>query len=101
MEVRHYIGIILVAIGTTLIPIGWMFYPILTIVGWVVFVIGVLIFLTQRVIKKMEDKEFGGEGKFGSCVPTDVHDHSGWGKGGRSEGWESSSDLGGDGGGGD
>jgi hypothetical protein len=101
MEARHYIGIILIGIGTLLIPIGWMFYPIVTIIGWLAFILGLIIFMTQKVIEKMEDKEFGEGGKSGTAVPTDIHDYSGWGSGGRSEGWSSSQSSGNDGGGGD
>ena len=102
MEARNYIGIVLVAIGTTIIPIGWMFSPILTLVGFLLFVLGLVIFMTQKYLQKSEEAEFGSYGKdrHGPCVPTDIHDYSGWGSGGRSEGW-SSSDSGGDGGGGD
>ena len=102
MEARNYIGIVLVAIGTTIIPIGWMFSPILTVVGFLLFSLGVIIFMTQRYIEKSEEAEFGSREKeqSGPGMPADIHDNSGWGSGGRSEGW-SSSDSGGDGGGGD
>ena len=98
MEARNYIGIVLVIIGTTLIPIGWMFSTTVTVIGFVLFVLGLIIFMTQRYIEKSEEAEFGGSGKGGSPMPADIHDHSGWGSGGRSEGWSSSSDSG-DGGG--
>ena len=100
MEARNYIGIVLVAIGMTLIPIGWMFSPIAAIVGWVAFVLGLIIFMTRRYLEKSEEAGFGGSSRGGSRVPTDIHDHSGWGSGGRSEGWKSSSDSGDGGGGG-
>lgn len=102
MEARNYIGVVLVAIGTTIIPIGWMFLPILTVMGFLMFILGLVIFMTQRYIEKCEEAEFGGQGSksHGPGMPSDIHDYSGWGSGGRSEGW-SSSDFGGDGGGGD
>ncbi|MFC1772171.1 hypothetical protein ACFL3A_02315 [Pseudomonadota bacterium] len=100
MEARQYIGIVLVIIGTTLIPIGWMFSTITAVVGWVAFVLGLAIFITQRYIEKTEEAEFGS-GRGGSGIPTDVHDHSGWGSGGRSESWKSSTDYDGGGDGGD
>ena len=96
MEARNYIGIIFVVIATTLIPIGWMFSPIITIIGFVLFVLGLVIFMTQRYIEKTEEAEFNRSSKGGSPMPTDIHDHSGWGSGGRSDGWSSSSDGGGD-----
>lgn len=55
--------------------------------------------MTQRYIEKVEEEEFGGSRKGGTALPSDIHDHSGWGSGGRSDGWSSSSDGGGDGGG--
>ena len=91
MEARNYIGIVFVVIGTTLIPIGWMFSTIATVVGWIAFILGLIIFMTQRYIEKSEEAEYG-ENRGGPVVPSDIHDHSGWGSGGRSEGWKSSSD---------
>jgi hypothetical protein len=101
MEARDYIGIVLVAVGTTLIPIGWMFSPIVAVAGWVIFTIGLIIFYIKRHIEKSEDAEFERHGSGGSCIPTDIHDNSGWGSGGRSEGWKESSDFGSDAHGGD
>jgi uncharacterized membrane protein len=99
MEARNYIGIVLVVIGTTLIPIGWMFSPVTTLIGFLLFVLGLVIFMTQQYIERSEEAEFSRFGKRGNGgMPTDVHDHSGWGSGGRSEGW-SSSHSGSDGGG--
>jgi hypothetical protein len=42
----------------------------------------------------MEEEEFSEGGRSGNAVPTDVHDYSGWGSGGSSEGWHSSQSSG-------
>jgi len=89
MELRHYIGIFIIAIGTTLIPIGWMFSSTVTVIGFTLFLLGLVIFMTQSYIKKVEDAEFRRYSKGGSAMPADIHDNSGWGNGGRSEGWSS------------
>jgi len=103
MEPRNYIGIVLVAIGTSLIPIGWMYSPTTTLIGFIIFLLGLIIFMTQKYIEKIEDREFSSSARSGQELPADINDHSGWGHGGRSTGWEySHSDFGegdGDGGG--
>lgn len=92
MEARNWIGIIIILFGVILQPIGWMYIQWLTIVSFVFIFIGVFVFATQKYIEKTEDAEFnsGGGSSSGSGMPGDVHDHSGWGHGGRSE----SSDFG-------
>jgi len=99
MEARNWIGIIFIVAGIALQPVGWMFVFWLQILSFILIVIGVFIFVTQKYIEKKEEGEFAiGKGK-GSAVPGDVHDYSGWGQGGRSESWSSSNDGGGSGGG--
>ena len=104
METRHYIGLALVAAGVFIQPIGWIFYTWLSIISFVLIALGLFIFLTQKVIEKLEAKEMEERRrrKNAICMPGDIHDYSGWGKAGRSTAWDSSSgDGGGDGGGGD
>ncbi len=100
MEPRNYIGLLLVLAGVVLQSIGWIYSTIVAVLSFVLIALGLAIFITQRVLEKMEDREFGHGGGGGPAVPGDIHDYSGWGKGGRSDAWQSSSG-GGDGGGGE
>lgn len=79
MEARHYISIILVAIGTSLIPIGWMFSPGITLLVFISFVLGLIIFMTQKYIKPAEKDELNYGKHHGTAMPADIHNHSGWG----------------------
>ena len=97
MQTREYIGILLFAIGILIVPLGWMFSPSLSALGAIVAFIGIAIFSTQRFMNKSTAEEHKKQPKRGYEVPSDIHDHSGWGRGGRSSGWMSSnSDLDGD-----
>jgi hypothetical protein len=96
MEARNWIGTALIVAGMALQPVGWMFVLWLQIVSLLLIFAGLLIFITQKYIEKSEEQEFHSSSSGGTVVPSDIHDHSGWGSGGRSESW---SDGNGDGGG--
>jgi len=98
MEKRNWIGLVFILSGVIIQPIGWMFMFWLQILSFVLIFIGAVIFVTQKYIEKSEEKEFGSGGSYGPAMPGDIHDNSGWGKGGRSESYMS--DSSGDGGGG-
>ena len=91
MESRHYIGIAIIVVGVVLQPIGWMYSTIVAVVSFILIAIGAFIFITQKVLEKMEEKEFGSANRGGPDLPGDVHGSSGWERGGRSDAWESSS----------
>ena len=101
MEPRHYIGITVLGVGVVLQPIGWMYSTIVAVASFILIAVGAVIFLTQRVLEKMEQKEFGSTSRGGPDLPGDIHGSSGWGRGGRSDAWESSSNEPGGHGGGD
>ena len=96
MEFRNWIGIIIIIPGVLLLPIGWMFYFPLQIISFGLIFVGVTVFATNRFLDKTVESEFNGGSRSGSAMPGDVHDHSGWGKGGRSDSWSSDQDGGGD-----
>jgi len=101
MEARNWIGLVFMVAGVILQPLGWMFFHPLQIVSFILIFIGAAIFITQKYIEKSEEGEFGSSSRGGTGMPGDIHDHSGWGHGGRSASWnEKSSGDGGDGGGG-
>ncbi len=96
MELRNYIGIVLITVGTILFPIGWMFSRAIFVLGFLLFSIGVAVFMTKRYHNKVEDEETAHTKSKG--VPSDINEHSGWGHGGRNRNWEESSDFNDDGG---
>ncbi len=70
MELRNYIGIVLIALGTILVPIGWMFSRTIFVLGFLLFSIGVAVFMTKRYLNKAEDEETDHTKSKG--VPTDI-----------------------------
>ncbi len=99
MELRNWIGIVIIVVGLILQPVGWMYTFWLQGLSFVLIVTGVFIFMTQKYFEKSAENEFGSGsgGKSGSGMPGDIYGNNGWDKGGRSESWNS--DSGGDGGG--
>lgn len=65
----------------------------------VLIFVGVMVFATQKYIDKTEEREFSSSDRSGHAMPGDIHGHTGWDKGGRSESWSSNFSDGGDGGG--
>ena len=88
MDTREIIGLCFIVLGVVLLPVGWMFHPYVWIVAVVVVFVGCFLFVTMRHIRKSEEREFGQVAK-GRDLPGDIYDHSGWGRGGRSEGSQS------------
>lgn len=91
MEPRHYTGIVLMTISLLFIPVGWLFSSVFFVAGMVLFAIGLFIFMTQKYLDHATKDEFNYGKHSSHLIPGDVHDHSGWSRGGRSCGWESSS----------
>ena len=109
MDFRKWIGLGSILAGVLIQPIGWMYEFWLQILSFVLIFVGAFIFVTQKYVDKAV-KEFnsGGRGRRGRrgrrggpVMPGDIHDYSGWGKGGRSESYMSKSSSDGDGGGGE
>jgi hypothetical protein len=88
MDIREIIGLGFIVLGVVLLPIGLMFHPYVWVVAVIAIFIGSLLFTTMRHIRKSEEREFGTIAK-GRDLPGDIYDHSGWGRGGRSEGQQS------------
>ncbi len=99
MEPRNWIGITFIIAGVVLQPIGWMYFFSIQILSFVLIAIGAFIFVTQKYLDKAAENESRSSGGSGSGMPGDIHGHSGWDKGGRSDSW--SSGVGSDGGGGE
>ena len=104
MEFRNWIGIIMIVIGTSVKVAGFYDGPWLRVVGFVLIVLGVFIFVTQRYIAYSEYREFRtGPSNKNTSLPImgDIFNVSGQRTGGRTEDWSSGSgSSGGDGGGG-
>jgi len=90
MEPRNWIGLIFILCGVIIQPIGWMYAFWIQIASFILIFIGVVIFVTQRYIERVESRGERSGSRSGSGMPGDIHDASGWGHGGRSESWKSS-----------
>ncbi len=107
MEFRNWIGIIMIAIGTSVLVAGFYDTTWLRIVGFIFIVLGFFIFATQRCLAYSESREFRvGPSNKNTSLPImgDIFNTSGQRTGGRTDDWSSgggSSSGDGGGGGGD
>ena len=87
MTFREAVGMAAIVSGTVLLPIGWMFSRMIWVVALLLFGIGGAMFYTDRNIKKdIEiDKESTYSGNYGSAMPNDIHNYTGWQDGGRGD----------------
>ena len=103
MEIRNWIGIIMIVIGTSLKVYGYYAEPWINVVAFVIIFLGLIIFATQRYIARKESSEFNyGPSSKNTSLPLmgDIFNTSGQRTGGRTEDSWSNDSSGGDGGGG-
>jgi hypothetical protein len=85
---REGTGLALVFVGLVLTPIAWMWSGPLWFLALALYMIGIALFLTDRILQRMKESDAeGGEAEGNgprNAVPTDIHDYTGWGRGGRS-----------------
>jgi hypothetical protein len=87
MSFREWVGLILVAVGLALMPVAWASSRYLWMVAFGVISVGFALFLTDRVQRRMNSSSesvCSGHGH-GRPMPADIHNHTGWRSGGRSE----------------
>ena len=105
MEIRNWLGIILICIGSSLQVYGFYSETWVRVVSVIIIIFGIAVFATQRYIASKEASEFnyGPSGKNTSLpVMGDIFNTSGQRTGGRTEdSWSSDSSSGDGGGGGD
>lgn len=92
INVRESVGAALVLIALVLIPVAWMWSRTLWLVVFGVFVLGTCLFYSSRVVER--ERELEKEAPRGSdrpAMPSDIHDYTGWRRGGRSETMDSDS----------
>jgi hypothetical protein len=92
-RIREVIGLVVAIVGVSLIPIGWYFSRLLWIAAVVLVVLGLLLLLTDRVMKserEIENAPAAYATPVRPGVPGDAHNYSGWRDGGRSLGGEDS-----------
>jgi hypothetical protein len=91
MSFREWVGLVLVAVGLVLAPVAWAFSRPLWALAFGVMVVGLMLFFTERVSRRMKrSSESAGSGH-GHPLPTDIHNYTGWRSGGRSETMDSHS----------
>jgi hypothetical protein len=91
---REWAGVVIAAAGAALVPVGWYFSRWLWIAAFVLFMLGLVLLLTDRVIKAEREVENLSEVNpppIRPAVPVDMHNYSGWRDGGRSLGGGDSS----------
>jgi uncharacterized protein (DUF58 family) len=101
-RIRIVAGLIIASSGVALVPIGWYFSRMLWIGAAALVFVGLVLLLTNRVLKserEIENTPAAYARPVRPSVPGDVHNYSGWRDAGRSSGGgDSGGDLGGDGG---
>jgi len=99
MTIRELSGLALLIVGTALVPLGWIVSHKILILAVVLDFVGFVLFYTERMLKKeeLQAKEGVSSGSYGSHVPGDMNNCTGWRIGGRTETFESTSSNGGDG----
>ena|SRR5688500_1523959 len=98
INLREALGLFLIFVGLVLVPVGWMWSRQLWLVAGLIWLLGVLLFFSERIMKRVEeDAKEGGEagGSHRMPLPGDVHNYSGWRHGGRSENMDGESSSGG------
>jgi len=88
-RIREITGLGIAAIGVALVPLGWYFSRLLWIAAIVLVVVGLLLLLTDRILKSEREIEAASSGyatPVRPSVPGDIHNYSGWRDGGRSLG---------------
>jgi hypothetical protein len=88
MNAREIIGLALIVIALVLIPVAWTTSRLLWLIAFLTFVLGGLLFFSERVRRRIErpEPEAGHCGTSPSrAMPTDIHNYTGWRSGGRSE----------------
>lgn len=97
MTFREVLGLVLITAALVLIPVVWTLSRMLWLAAFAMFVVGIALFLTDRVSRRMSKAETGGSsgsGSSGHAMPTDIHNYTGWRSGGRSETMDNSSHAG-------
>jgi len=100
MTIRELLGLASLIAGTALVPLGWIVSHKILLLSALLFFVGLVLFYTERMIKQEErqSKEGVPSGSYGSHVPGDMNNYTGWRTGGRTDTFDSgSADGGGDG----
>jgi tellurite resistance protein TehA-like permease len=95
-RIRVAAGLVIGAIGAALVPLGWYFSRMLWIAAFVLFIVGLILMLTDRVLKSEHEIETTSSAyapPVRPSVPGDIHNYSGWRDGGRSLGGDSAGDA--------
>lgn len=98
MTLREVLGLALLVIAITLVPVGWYASRMLWFLSLIGVILGAALFYTERRLKReaqIEKERLGGGTSYGPAVPTDIHNYTGWRSGGRSETMDNSFGSGG------
>jgi membrane protein implicated in regulation of membrane protease activity len=92
MSIREIAGLILIIAGVAITPLGWIVSLKLLIIAVALIAVGAALFWTTRVMRRQKriDREQSGGGSYGTPVPRDINNSTGWLSGGRTKTIESS-----------
>lgn len=89
MSARESTGLVLIVVALVLIPVAWTTSRVLWLAAFLMFILGAILFFSERVQRRLEKSEAEASGSCSSstsrAVPTDIHNYTGWRSGGRSE----------------
>ena len=94
MTFREWTGLVLIVVGLLLLPAAWAFSRALWLLSFSMFVVGVWIFYTGRILRREArlDKLKGSQ-RAGRNLPSDINDYTGWQQAGRSKTMDTSSEV--------
>jgi hypothetical protein len=89
---REVVGLVLCGVAVALIPIGLYASRGLWLVAVLLFVVGAVLLITERVAKNQKELEnLPSNEPVRPTTPGDIHNYSGWRSGGRRNELESES----------
>jgi len=95
---REAAGLLLIVAGLVLMPVAWAFSRLLWALCGVLLAAGVLLFYTERRMRReaqlSRDAVSSSGSGTGSPVPNDIYNYTGWRSGGRSETMDSALESG-------
>lgn len=94
MTFREWTGLGLIVVGLLLLPAAWAFSRALWLLSFSLLTVGVWLFYTRRIERREArlDK-LKGDQCTGQCIPTDIHNYTGWQQAGRSKTMDTSAET--------
>ena len=97
MTARELAGLVFLIAGVAIVPLGWIVNHKILLIAGLLLGVGSWLFYTARMLKREKQlaKESTGSDNYGSPMPGDAHNYTGWRTGGRTEPLDTGSSEGG------